>query len=45
MTLRLSTRTRRKGGDEQFLVDDDGQHGNDAADGEGTGVAHEYLGG
>ena len=27
-----------KEGDEQFLVDDDGQHGNDAADGEGAGV-------
>ena len=32
-------------GDEQFLADDDGTHGDDATDGEATRVAHEDLGG
>ena len=32
-------------GQEQFLVHDDGRHGDDATDGQATRVAHEDLGG
>ena len=34
-----------KDGQQQFLVDDDGTHGDDAADGERAGITHEDLGG
>ena len=32
-------------GHQEFFVDDDGQHADDSADGERTGVAHKHLGG
>ena len=31
--------------EQQLLMDDDGANSDDAADGQGAGVTHEYLGG